>query len=130
MPAINFLQRYAPAILVGTKHQTIRKPRADHRPHATIGAKLFLYTGMRSKSCKKLFETVCTNTSQIVIDNDPYRVIVNGVEVQDEDRFAQADGFPSVAELFDFFEETHGLPFHGTLIEWEPPTSVEREKRE
>jgi len=124
MPAINFMQRYAPAILEGTKCQTIRKPRADNRPHATIGAKLFLYTGMRTKSCRKLFETICTNTSQIVITDAPCRIIVNGQEVKEEDAFARADGFSSVSDLFDFFEETHGLPFHGTLIEWKPQTSV------
>lgn len=118
MPAINFKKEFAVAVEHGLKHQTIRAPRRDGRPTATIGATLFLYTGMRSNSCRKLAEAVCTNTSQIVITENPYRVIVNGAEVVDDEAFAVADGFDSAMEFYDFFDDVHGLPFEGVLIEW------------
>jgi hypothetical protein len=117
MPAINFKQRYGSAIKQGLKRQTIRAPRRDGRPTATIGATLYLYTGMRTKSCKKLMEAICVKTSQIVITDD-FRIIVNGTQIKNEDRFAFADGFKDRYEFFDFFSETYGLPFEGSLIEW------------
>ena len=128
MPAINFKQRYGEAILAGTKTQTIRAPRKDHRPTASKGQIVALYTGMRTKSCRKLMDVLCTNTSQIVIDNDPYRIIVNGTPVKDEDAFVKADGFDGFLDFVEFFDKTHGLPFHGTLIEWEQTSVYELDK--
>ena len=123
MPVINFRQRFADAILSGRKRQTIRAPRGDHRPHAIIGGPLALYIGMRTKSCRKLMDAVCTNRRQIVITSDPYRVIVNGKPIEDVDDFAVADGFEGSADFYEFFAKVHGLPFEGWLIEWEPETS-------
>ena len=120
MPALNFKKEFAAAVERGEKRQTIRAPRRDGRPSATIGARLMLYTGMRTKSCRKLMDAVCTNTSQIVITSNPYRIIVNGVEVDDDEAFARADGFDNVMDFYDFFDTTHGLPFEGALIEWIP----------
>jgi hypothetical protein len=31
---------------------------------------------------------------------------------------AAADGFGDSVEFFQFFEETHGLPFEGEIISW------------
>lgn len=53
MPAINFKAEYAPKILDGSKPFTLRKRRADYRDPAPIGTRLGLFTGMRTKSCRK-----------------------------------------------------------------------------
>lgn len=119
MPAINFKQRYAAAILDGSKCQTIRAPRVDHRPHAQPGDRLALYTGMRTKGCRKLMDAVCVSRQQIVITETP-AIIVDGTPVRDEDGFARADGFDNFADFLDFFDNTYGLPFEGTLIKWRP----------
>lgn len=35
--------------------------------------------------------------------------------------FAKADGFESFAEMVEWFRDTHGLPFYGIVIYWQPP---------
>ncbi len=117
MPALNFQKRFAADVESGRKCQTIRAPRKDGRPTARPGDTLYLYTGMRTKGCRKLGEAVCTKTSQVVITDD-WRILVNGSRVEDDDAFARADGFDDAANLYDWFRDTHSLPFEGSLIEW------------
>ena len=117
MPALNFQKRFASIVEGGQKLQTIRAARIDGKPNATVGCRLYLYMGMRTKSCRKLGEAICTKTSQVVITDD-WRILVNGSRVKDEDAFARADGFDDFANLLDWFTETHELPFEGSLIEW------------
>ncbi len=122
MPALNFQKRFAPAVQNGSKRQTIRGPRVDGRPSATKGCRLYLYTGMRTKGCRKLGEAVCTSTSQLVITVE-HAILINGRPLRTaaaEDAFAQRDGFDCAEELLNWFVETHGLPFKGSLIEWQP----------
>lgn len=126
MPALNFKKQFADAVERGEKRQTIRARRRDHRPSGTVGKSLTLYTGLRSKNCRKLMDAVCTANRQLVITNDPPQIFINGVRVEDEDGFARADGFDCRCDLYDFFEETHGLPFHGSLIEWETATPKDK----
>lgn len=118
MPAINFMKRYAAAIEAGTKTQTIRKPRKDGRAHCQAGDTVSLYTGMRTRSCRKLKDVTCLETAQLVITEAPEQIFVNGSRVTDEAAFVKADGFNSIADFYDFFAGAHGLPFHGTLITW------------
>lgn len=120
MPALNFQAQFAPAVDSGAKCQTIRAPRVDHKAHATPGARLVLYTGMRSKSCRKLRETTCLSREQIYIADD-WSIYIDGSRVVDDEAFARADGFESIAAMMDFFE----LPFEGSLIKW-PGLEVER----
>ena len=120
MPALNFQKRFADAVESGAKRQTIRAPRRDGRPSATVGARLYLYTGMRTKGCRKLGEAICTRTAQFVI-NPALAIIIDGKVLHSaaaEDDFARADGFDDAPEMIQWFADTHGLPFEGTLIEW------------
>ena len=117
MPALNFQKRFAHLVESGQKCQTIRAPRIDGKPNACIGDTLYLYTGMRTKGCRKLGKAICAKTSQVVITHD-WRILVNGILVKDGDGFARADGFSDMTEMFDWFHKTHGLPFEGSLIEW------------
>ena len=66
MVAFNFKAQFADAVERGVKRQTIRAIRKDGRvPH--IGSALQLYTGMRTKNCRKLKDAVCTNVWPITI---------------------------------------------------------------
>ncbi len=115
MPALNFQKRFAAVVENGSKRQTIRKPRADGRPSATKGCRLYLYTGMRTKGCRKLGEAVCTSTSQFVITEE-HAILIIGRPLQTataEDEFAQRDGFDCAEEMLNWFGDTHGLPFEG-----------------
>ena len=120
MPAISFRKEFADAVESGKKRQKIRAPRRDGRPTATIGARLYLYTGMRTKVCRKLGEAICTRTAQFII-NPNRQFIIDGTPIlsgRAEDKFAQADGFKDAFEMTEWFLKVHGLPFEGSLIEW------------
>jgi hypothetical protein len=54
MPAYNFQKQFAPLVQSGEKRQTIRT--LGKRSHAQPGNKLQLYTGMRTKQCRKLVD--------------------------------------------------------------------------
>ncbi len=116
MPSLNFKARFAPDVVAGIKTQTIRAPRKDGRPHCIPGDPLHLFTGMRTKYCRRLGKGICTERRQIWIEYG--RVIVDGQPIKDDDAFARADGFANAMQLYDFFQEEHGLPFEGSLIKW------------
>lgn len=70
MPAYSFQRQFAQPIIDGTKGGTIRAPRrispttGNHRRaevggHAWPGETLYLFTGMRTKQCRKIAEKTC-----------------------------------------------------------------------
>lgn len=134
MFTLNFKKQFAPAIEAGAKRQTIRAHRKDGR-RPKHGDHLRLYTGMRGPNCRMLLDATCTDVSSVHIFED-----VNGIAVviagrrltMDEGRaLAKADGFDSRAEFLGFFTETHGLPFEGLMIRWEPkPSNAEFRRAE
>ena len=118
MPALNYQKQFADDVESGKKRQTVRAFRKDGRDPKP-GQTLFHYTGMRTKACRKLREDVCLDVRQVTIENDQ-RVTVGAAALNwpEVKAFAKEDGFESTADFFDFFENTHGLPFNGLLIEW------------
>lgn len=118
MPALNFKKQFADAVESGTKRQTIRALRADGRDPER-GSMLHLYTGMRTKGCRKIGQVPCTGVKRIGISQN-YIVRIDGEIVGDGAALllARRDGFDTLPEFFNFFETTHGLPFFGLLIEW------------
>lgn len=116
MPAINFQKQFSIAVESGAKRQTIRKRRK--RPFRA-GDTLYLYTGMRTKYCKKLRTEICQ--SALDIDIAPSGIILNGDELYGKaaDDIAVMDGFQSFGEMLQWLEAHHGLPFrNGQLITW------------
>lgn len=119
MPALNYKARFAPLVLAGTKRSTIRRRRKDGRDPKP-GQTLYHYTGMRTKQCKHLLDTICTAVHPLTITKRG-RLKIKGRCVDDHySRLAIAyrDGFRDYLQLVTFFEQTHGLPFSGLLIEW------------
>ncbi len=134
MPALNFMKSMAPLVESGAKRQTIRRPG-----RFKVGDTIQLYTGQRTKACRKLGKAICTSVVPIVIDFrrtsgeiDVPHVKYNGKLVSDSVLIAIAfrDGFGSpqknqeeryreaVARFMAFFEDHYGLPFEGEIIEW------------
>jgi len=114
MPALNFQRRFAPKVESGEKRQTIRLPRK--RPFA-CDDRLYLYTGMRTRSCRKLGESICTGALGIIITAYSVDIEFTGCP-PNLDAFAQADGFDDFCDFRDWFNANHGLPFRGDIIWW------------
>jgi len=118
MPALNFKKEFTAHIYSGKKHQTIRATRK--RP-IKVGDKLYLYTGMRTKKCKKIGDVVCTKAESIVIDRRTgiiidqkfYSLLSAKVE-----RLAKADGFKNKYDFLNFFISDKNPHFEGQIIYW------------
>ena len=122
MVAINFQERFADDVEYGVKRQTIRS-KARCKP----GDALQLYTGQRTKACRKLLDTVCKSVTPIRIEH--MGIFIGGKplpagwanrgDFQDHDcDFAKKDGFEDFEEMAIWFHERYGLPFSGYLIKW------------
>lgn len=124
MVAYNFAPRFADLIRTGKKTHTVR--RNGKRRHARHGESLQLYTGMRTKSCRKILdhdpECIGVLRIEIWVTRDAIeRIAIEGHEFAAE-TFAVHDGFESLSEMHAFFLGMHGPgKFLGTLIEWEHP---------
>lgn len=122
MPAYNFQTRFAPLVASGEKRQTIRA--TGKRRHAAVGDRIQLYTGMRTKSCRKLVDPdpVCTGTFEVfmTVARGCLDVFLDGnrLDPPELDEMAQADGFDDASHMIGWFADTHGLPFVGVLITW------------
>lgn len=125
MPLLGFQKQFAPAVESGAKRQTIRAFRKDKRD-PKVGQTLYLYTGLRTKSCRKLGEAKCTSAEPFAIVWGLHRWV--GMKTvgrclrrfvgDSADQLAQDDGFEDFTAMRDWFDKTHGLPFRGLLIRW------------
>lgn len=114
MPILSFQKRFVPAIENGTKRQTIRPHRK--RPIHVLD-KLYLYSGMRTKQCRKIMEAVCISADYVHIHYNEVWYAFGDV-VGDLDLFAQQDGFENFACMVTWFMKNHKLPFYGQVIKW------------
>ena len=121
MPAYNFQPRFADAVESGAKTQTIRKTRRGAKPGDTA----YLYTGQRTKACRKIGEGRLISVFPISIDRifgakDPaiFNHTCRQLTQEEADFFAQLDGFEDAQALYKWFDENHGLPFTGYVHKW------------
>lgn len=123
MAAYNFRPCYVEHILSGRKRHTIRAE--GKRRHARPGELVQLYTGMRTKACKKIMmDPRCTLVQPIEITKD-WAILIDGYEldITEADRLAYADGFETWRDMMEFFNDR--LPFKGKLIHWRPDAPPE-----
>jgi hypothetical protein len=125
MVAYSFKKQFGPLILAGTKAQTIRADRAGRSRHARPGELVQLYTGMRTRQCRKLGEARCDEVLPIKMDLIVGLVVAGDGwirEPKDLHSFAQRDGFSDWWELVAFWTAEHpGVDlFKGVLIRWQP----------
>ena len=119
MPLIGYKIQFAPLVKFGKKRQTIRAMRK--RPFK-VGDRLYHYTGLRTKNCRKLLESDCKEVQQIIIDKKG-DVYIDGRCLYEsaKESFAYTDGFRGYEkwrQMLNFFEKNHGLPFEGQIIKW------------
>lgn len=120
MVAYSFKAQFAAKVERLEKCQTIR---ANRKRHAKPGEPVQLYTGQRTMLCRKLVEPdpICVSVEPIEI-GELNTVVLAGKQLnwKQVNELAIADGFASADEFVQFFQDTHGLPFKGVLIKWEP----------
>ncbi len=137
MVAFNFQRQFVAAVEAGEKKQTIRALRKDDRSPCACGDNLQLYTGMRTKACRKIADAVCTDITCIelaiiggdfraFIETDTGTATLRGGRLNE---FARSDGFEGAGDMFAWFEKVHSLPFKGWLIDWELEASVSVEEK-
>lgn len=117
MVAFNFQSQFADPIQQREKKQTIRQSK-----RAKVGDRIQLYTGMRTKQCRKLVETdpVCVCVDYVAIRPDYLTVGDVRKHPRDRDEFARLDGFKDYADMVAWFENRYGQPsFVGYLHRWE-----------
>lgn len=111
MVTINFDARFAQLVEDRVKTCTIRKG-ARGKP----GDRLQLYTGQRSKGCRRLLtpDPVLLQVVPIEIGND-YATLEGAAPMQGERLavLARSLGFDTYADALAFYRERHGLPVKG-----------------
>lgn len=121
MPLLNYKKYLAGKVESGEKRTTIRAYRKDGKD-PKVGQTLYHYVGIRTKGCRKLLETECKSVLPIQMIRNGFHIeiILNQKSINQEEieKIAKMDGFDCIQDFFDFFETTHGFPFHGLLIEW------------
>lgn len=113
MPAFNFQPRFADLVESGQKTQTIRKTL-----RGKVGDTVYLYTGQRTKNCRKLGEGRIVSIQAINIQQNVIFVGDWILSEKQDDSLASADGFADRSEMLDWFKKQHGLPFDGFLYKW------------
>lgn len=114
MVAINFKPEWVPAILEGTKRQTIRKTA-----RCKAGDELQIYTGQRTKECRLLGTAICQHVETIIIADDYISTGYYRLPSGDAHNIAAIDGFENIEAMREWFRKQYGaLPFKGVRIMW------------
>lgn len=122
MSLLGFKARFAGPVERREKRQTIRAKVHGH----AIGRPIQLYTGLRTKSCRKLVadDPVCMEIRPIIVSEKRQRIILDGrIEIGAPTLvdFARDDGFPDLDSFWAFFRQPDGKEFDGFLIRWDWP---------
>jgi hypothetical protein len=117
----SFKPRFIDPIVAGTKTQTIRLRRKTG--HVPIGGKIQLYSGMRTKYCRKIGDAICLAQWPITIDLQWAEIKLAGDTIREGPslhKFARQDGFASWDDMRRFWIKEHPniSLFEGFLIIW------------
>ena len=116
MVALNFQPQFADDVAAGRKTQTIRRSA-----RAKAGQRLQLYTGQRTKACRKLAEAVCIDCGYVGLTERGISLWDASRYPGNKDDFARADGFESYAAMWKWFSERYKTnSFTGYIIRWKP----------
>jgi hypothetical protein len=118
MPALNFAARFAGAVERGEKRQTIRSGS-----RIKAGDTLYLYTGMRTKACRKIGDETCRAVRPITVKMTARGIMtvrLDGRRLAHDEMclLAREDGFSTLMQFVAWFRDLYGLPFRGQVIYW------------
>ena len=110
-------------ILLGEKRQTIRRASPKWK-NVKAGDKLTLYTGLRTKQCRKLGEAVVESVGKVAF----YQAGLIGAITRDGefwltddevDELVRRDGFGNVHDFWKFFDAHYPeRPINMNVIRW------------
>ncbi len=119
-----FKGQFAPSVAQGLKLQTVR-PRPARMPAAGDIQINREWTGKPYRSKQRdLSAGIITGVKPIEIYGDSIQLDGRRLTSLQRDEFAVADGFPSFAEMADWFRQPHDLPFEGVVIHWHAIATV------
>jgi len=105
MTAFSFKPIFVPKILAGEKLSTIRSTK-----RCEVGDTMQLYTGLRTKKCRKLMDALCIGVAPIMIREPDIWAIIGKIE----------EGFKNAQDFLEFFRHEYGLPYRGWIHAWLP----------
>jgi hypothetical protein len=117
-----FQPRFASLVESGAKTTTIRPtPKRPIRVGDVLDLRTWTGQPYRSKQ-RKLREAVCTAVRSIEMDCIGGLTWLSHVSnyVEAAEKVARREGFADRRDMIRWFKETHGFPFKGVLIEWQP----------
>lgn len=136
MVAYSFAPQFEDPILAGLKDQTVR---GNRKRHARVGEPMQLYTGMRTKHCRKIMspDPICAVVIPILIEVDAtFSEIISSIELGGHalpddtiESFAIRDGFVQDADssarrcMGQFWLKHHStkqpwFDFDGVVLRW------------
>lgn len=139
MVAYSFQCQFVPLIEAGTKLQTMRPQR---KRHARVGEPIQLFTGMRTRACRKIIEPdpICTAVMPVTVwldvdsaERGPYAIEEGSLLIDTPELIeahAAMDGFMAIgdrtarAAMGAFWLERYAkgiegpIGFTGVLIRW------------
>jgi hypothetical protein len=117
MTALGFKAQFAGPVERREKCQSIRAKGDRFK----VGGAIQLYTGMRTKACRKLVspDPVCILSNYIVLRPNGITFGTVAEQFPDVDEFARLDGFKDYADMHRWFTERYDdAYFVGRLIRW------------
>jgi hypothetical protein len=125
MVAFNFSAQFVDDVESGRKTQTIRQSS-----RAKAGDRIQLYTGQRTKACRKLGEAVCIDSTYIGMTARGITLGDVSLFPRNDDQFAKADGFPDYATMWRWFSERYETEsFTGYITRWRlTPTPIPHDR--
>lgn len=116
MSALGFKARFAGPVERREKRQSIRANAARFE----VGRPIQLYTGMRTKACRKLVadDPICLSIEPVVISERMVTVGGRRLVGGELRAFIVADGFDTYRDFLAFFLRPGTAEFFGHLIKW------------
>lgn len=116
-----FSPEFVLRVVEGTKRQTVRRKRL-REPRPGHIADLRHWTGKPYESPQRLIgERWISNVLPITFTDSSW-ILINGdaLDPEQENEFANADGFHDRKAMWSYFQLNRAIPFTGHLIEWFP----------
>jgi hypothetical protein len=115
MTTFNFQPQFVVKIKSGEKQSTIRSTK-----RCDVGDTMQLYTGLRTKKCKKLMDVTCIGVAPILVSAKSVWKLgkTEGNVKPSVASLHEQEGFINAQAMVDFFREEYGLPYRGWIHAW------------